>query len=161
MRTHIAEECKNDYAAQLQRYNKEQNQFYFTDMPLIFNVSNSTYQPFSESLSTVMSKSSSCILCFVFTCDLWCVCVFCRSFKTWMKDVWESWHSHTTCLPIRKGRSCPSLGNVWRASLELAPTSMWKTWALHSCPLVLSLSLCYSLKTKISLWKESSIYSDS
>ncbi|XP_062871284.1 cdc42-interacting protein 4 homolog isoform X3 [Trichomycterus rosablanca] len=37
MRTHIAEECKNDYAAQLQRYNKEQNQFYFTDMPLVFN----------------------------------------------------------------------------------------------------------------------------
>lgn len=40
MRTHIAEECKNDYAAQLQKYNKEQNQFYFTEMPLIFNVSN-------------------------------------------------------------------------------------------------------------------------
>ncbi|XP_022523836.2 cdc42-interacting protein 4 homolog isoform X3 [Astyanax mexicanus] len=37
MRMHIAEECKNDYAAQLQKYNKEQNQFYFTDMPLIFN----------------------------------------------------------------------------------------------------------------------------
>ncbi|XP_060798567.1 cdc42-interacting protein 4 homolog isoform X2 [Neoarius graeffei] len=37
MRTHIAEECKNDYAAQLQKYNKEQNQFYFTDMPQIFN----------------------------------------------------------------------------------------------------------------------------
>uniref|UniRef100_A0A8C1PXS1 Thyroid hormone receptor interactor 10a n=1 Tax=Cyprinus carpio TaxID=7962 RepID=A0A8C1PXS1_CYPCA len=37
MRTHIAEECKNDYASQLQKYNKEQNQFYFTDMPLIFN----------------------------------------------------------------------------------------------------------------------------
>ncbi|XP_076866070.1 cdc42-interacting protein 4 homolog isoform X3 [Brachyhypopomus gauderio] len=37
MRTHIAEDCKNDYAAQLQKYNKEQNQFYFTDMPLIFN----------------------------------------------------------------------------------------------------------------------------
>uniref|UniRef100_A0A673G2P5 Thyroid hormone receptor interactor 10 n=1 Tax=Sinocyclocheilus rhinocerous TaxID=307959 RepID=A0A673G2P5_9TELE len=37
MRTHIAEECKNDYASQLQKYNKEQNQFYFTDMPLSFN----------------------------------------------------------------------------------------------------------------------------
>ncbi|GAA6218131.1 cdc42-interacting protein 4 homolog isoform X7 [Lates japonicus] len=37
MRAHVAEECKNDYAAQLQKYNKEQNQFYFTDMPLIFN----------------------------------------------------------------------------------------------------------------------------
>ncbi|KAL2101562.1 hypothetical protein ACEWY4_003323 [Coilia grayii] len=37
MRSHVAEECKNDYAAQLQKYNKEQGQFYFTDMPLIFN----------------------------------------------------------------------------------------------------------------------------
>uniref|UniRef100_A0A3Q3X020 Thyroid hormone receptor interactor 10b n=1 Tax=Mola mola TaxID=94237 RepID=A0A3Q3X020_MOLML len=37
MRAHIAEECKNDYAAQLQKYNKEQNQFYFNDMPIIFN----------------------------------------------------------------------------------------------------------------------------
>lgn len=39
IRVHIAEECKNDYASQLQKYNKEQNQFYFNDMPLIFNVS--------------------------------------------------------------------------------------------------------------------------
>uniref|UniRef100_A0A3Q3K0S5 Thyroid hormone receptor interactor 10b n=1 Tax=Monopterus albus TaxID=43700 RepID=A0A3Q3K0S5_MONAL len=37
MRAHVAEECKNDYAAQLQKYNKEQNQFYFNDMPLVFN----------------------------------------------------------------------------------------------------------------------------
>ncbi|XP_034567645.1 cdc42-interacting protein 4 homolog isoform X6 [Notolabrus celidotus] len=37
MRAHIAEDCKNDYAAQLQKYNKEQNQFYFNDMPLVFN----------------------------------------------------------------------------------------------------------------------------
>ncbi|XP_068192245.1 cdc42-interacting protein 4 homolog isoform X6 [Antennarius striatus] len=37
MRAHVAEECKNDYAAQLQKFNKEQNQFYFQDMPLIFN----------------------------------------------------------------------------------------------------------------------------
>ncbi|XP_076000270.1 cdc42-interacting protein 4 homolog isoform X4 [Genypterus blacodes] len=37
MRAHVAEECKNDYAAQLQKYNKEQSQFYFSDMPLIFN----------------------------------------------------------------------------------------------------------------------------
>lgn len=41
MRAHVAEECKNDYAAQLQKFNKEQNQFYFIDMPLIFNVSES------------------------------------------------------------------------------------------------------------------------
>ncbi|XP_026180851.1 cdc42-interacting protein 4 homolog isoform X3 [Mastacembelus armatus] len=37
MRAHVAEECKNDYAAQLQKFNKEQSQFYFNDMPLIFN----------------------------------------------------------------------------------------------------------------------------
>ncbi|KAJ7992536.1 hypothetical protein DPEC_G00279700 [Dallia pectoralis] len=37
MRTHIAEECRNDYAAQLQKYNKEQSQFYYSDMPLIYN----------------------------------------------------------------------------------------------------------------------------
>ncbi|KAM9843860.1 cdc42-interacting protein 4 homolog isoform 3-T3 [Aulostomus maculatus] len=37
MRAHVADECKNDYAAQLQKYNKEQNQFYFNDMPQIFN----------------------------------------------------------------------------------------------------------------------------
>ncbi|XP_072299181.1 cdc42-interacting protein 4 homolog isoform X2 [Eucyclogobius newberryi] len=37
MRAHVAEECKNDYAAQLQKYNKEQQHFYFNDMPLIFN----------------------------------------------------------------------------------------------------------------------------
>uniref|UniRef100_UPI0037E779AA cdc42-interacting protein 4 homolog isoform X4 n=1 Tax=Semicossyphus pulcher TaxID=241346 RepID=UPI0037E779AA len=46
MRAHIAEECKNDYAAQLQKYNKEQNQFYFNDMPLVFNLSPSTLPPF-------------------------------------------------------------------------------------------------------------------
>ncbi|XP_015227548.1 cdc42-interacting protein 4 homolog isoform X1 [Cyprinodon tularosa] len=37
MRACVAEECKNDYAAHLQKYNKEQNQFYFNDMPIIFN----------------------------------------------------------------------------------------------------------------------------
>ncbi|KAG7460324.1 hypothetical protein MATL_G00220050 [Megalops atlanticus] len=37
MRAHMAEECKNDYAAQLQKYNQEQNHFYFTDMPQILN----------------------------------------------------------------------------------------------------------------------------
>lgn len=45
MRAHVAEECKNDYAAQLQKFNKEQNQFYFGDMPLIFNVSKWPVEP--------------------------------------------------------------------------------------------------------------------
>lgn len=37
-RTHTAEECRNDYAAELQKYNKEQNFFYYTEIPQIFNV---------------------------------------------------------------------------------------------------------------------------
>ncbi|KAK7929271.1 hypothetical protein WMY93_005666 [Mugilogobius chulae] len=36
-RTHAAEECRSDYAAQLQKYNKEQNYYYYTDIPQIFN----------------------------------------------------------------------------------------------------------------------------
>uniref|UniRef100_A0A667WY07 Thyroid hormone receptor interactor 10 n=1 Tax=Myripristis murdjan TaxID=586833 RepID=A0A667WY07_9TELE len=36
-RTHTAEECRNDYAAQLQKYNKEQNLFYYTEIVQIFN----------------------------------------------------------------------------------------------------------------------------
>ncbi|XP_034043652.1 cdc42-interacting protein 4 homolog isoform X2 [Thalassophryne amazonica] len=36
-RMHTAEECRNDYAAQLQKYNKEQNYFYFTEIPQIYN----------------------------------------------------------------------------------------------------------------------------
>lgn len=36
-RTHTAEECRNDYASQLQKYNKEQNFFYYSEIPQIFN----------------------------------------------------------------------------------------------------------------------------
>uniref|UniRef100_A0AAY5EYQ6 Thyroid hormone receptor interactor 10 n=1 Tax=Electrophorus electricus TaxID=8005 RepID=A0AAY5EYQ6_ELEEL len=36
-RTHTADECKNEYAAQLQKYNKMQNSFYHTETPAIFN----------------------------------------------------------------------------------------------------------------------------
>ncbi|XP_061089299.1 thyroid hormone receptor interactor 10b isoform X1 [Conger conger] len=36
-RTHTAEESRNDYAALLQKYNKEQNQFYFTEIPQIYS----------------------------------------------------------------------------------------------------------------------------
>ncbi|CAL1600849.1 unnamed protein product [Knipowitschia caucasica] len=36
-RTHVAEESRSDYAAQLQKYNKEQNFHYYTDVPQIFN----------------------------------------------------------------------------------------------------------------------------
>ncbi|XP_072104544.1 cdc42-interacting protein 4 homolog isoform X1 [Mobula birostris] len=37
LRNHMAEESKNEYAAQLQKYNKDQNQFYFVEMPNVFN----------------------------------------------------------------------------------------------------------------------------
>uniref|UniRef100_A0AAZ3NXC2 Thyroid hormone receptor interactor 10 n=2 Tax=Oncorhynchus tshawytscha TaxID=74940 RepID=A0AAZ3NXC2_ONCTS len=37
VKTHTAEECRNDYAAQLQKYNKEQNTFYYTEIPQLFN----------------------------------------------------------------------------------------------------------------------------
>ncbi|XP_068593521.1 cdc42-interacting protein 4 homolog isoform X2 [Cebidichthys violaceus] len=36
-RTHTAEECRNDYAAQLQKYNKEQRFYYYSEIPQIFN----------------------------------------------------------------------------------------------------------------------------
>uniref|UniRef100_A0A8C5D9L7 Cdc42-interacting protein 4 homolog n=1 Tax=Gouania willdenowi TaxID=441366 RepID=A0A8C5D9L7_GOUWI len=36
-RTHTAEECRNDYAAELQKYNKEQNLFYYIEIPQFFN----------------------------------------------------------------------------------------------------------------------------
>ncbi|XP_048847207.1 cdc42-interacting protein 4 homolog isoform X2 [Brienomyrus brachyistius] len=37
LRTHLAEECKNEYASQLQKFNKEQNQFYYSSIPQVFN----------------------------------------------------------------------------------------------------------------------------
>ncbi|XP_069783424.1 cdc42-interacting protein 4-like isoform X2 [Narcine bancroftii] len=37
LRNHMAEESKNEYASQLQKYNKDQNQFYFVEMPNVFN----------------------------------------------------------------------------------------------------------------------------
>uniref|UniRef100_UPI001EAEFC26 cdc42-interacting protein 4 homolog n=1 Tax=Oncorhynchus gorbuscha TaxID=8017 RepID=UPI001EAEFC26 len=43
VKTHTAEECRNDYAAQLQKYNKEQNTFYYTEIPQLFNVTHFTY----------------------------------------------------------------------------------------------------------------------
>uniref|UniRef100_A0A8C6KB47 Thyroid hormone receptor interactor 10 n=1 Tax=Nothobranchius furzeri TaxID=105023 RepID=A0A8C6KB47_NOTFU len=36
-RTRAAEECRNDYAAELQKYNKEQNCYYYVEIPQIFN----------------------------------------------------------------------------------------------------------------------------
>ncbi|XP_077460837.1 thyroid hormone receptor interactor 10b isoform X1 [Stigmatopora argus] len=36
-RVHLAEECRSDYAAYLQKYNKEQKFFYYTEIPQIFN----------------------------------------------------------------------------------------------------------------------------
>lgn len=125
MRTHIAEECKNDYAAQLQKYNKEQNQFYFTDMPLIFNVRSKCLSPnmsrricsFQLTVGMIPSSLAECILISV------CMIVHCRSCKRWMNGVSKRWRRATFCLQTRSVRSCPSLGSVWRALTELAQMS--------------------------------------
>ncbi|XP_012921440.1 cdc42-interacting protein 4 isoform X5 [Heterocephalus glaber] len=37
LRSHMAEESKNEYAAQLQRFNRDQAHFYFSQMPQIFD----------------------------------------------------------------------------------------------------------------------------
>ncbi|XP_072240837.1 cdc42-interacting protein 4 homolog isoform X2 [Leuresthes tenuis] len=37
VRTRTAEECRNEYAAQLQKYNKDQNSFYYSEIPQLFN----------------------------------------------------------------------------------------------------------------------------
>ncbi|XP_055060033.2 thyroid hormone receptor interactor 10b isoform X2 [Misgurnus anguillicaudatus] len=36
-RIHISDVCKNEYASQLQRYNKEQENYYHTEIPTVFN----------------------------------------------------------------------------------------------------------------------------
>uniref|UniRef100_A0A3Q0T363 Thyroid hormone receptor interactor 10 n=1 Tax=Amphilophus citrinellus TaxID=61819 RepID=A0A3Q0T363_AMPCI len=36
-RTRTAEECRNDYAAELQKYNKDQNSHYYSEIPQFFN----------------------------------------------------------------------------------------------------------------------------
>ena len=41
----MAEESKNEYAAQLQRFNRDQAHFYFSQMPQIFDVSVPGPQP--------------------------------------------------------------------------------------------------------------------
>lgn len=45
LRSHMAEESKNEYAAQLQRFNRDQSHFYFSQMPQIFDVSVPSPQP--------------------------------------------------------------------------------------------------------------------
>ncbi|KAG7263475.1 hypothetical protein CRUP_028961 [Coryphaenoides rupestris] len=72
MRSHVAEECKNDYAAQLQKYNQEQNRFYYNDMPIIFNKLQDLderrsqrlahgYVLFSDTEKSVMAIISKCL----------------------------------------------------------------------------------------------------
>ena len=86
MRSRIAEECKNDYAAQLQKCNKEQNQFYFNDMPVIFNVSG------GRKIDTRLYLPARVIHCnlivyeitFMTRSALWCLIIFIRNYKTWM-----------------------------------------------------------------------------
>lgn len=122
MRTHIAEECKNDYAAQLQKYNKEQNQFYFTDMPLIFNVRSTRLSPNMSrqicSCQLTMGMIPSNLAEFIWIS----ICMFflCRICRTWMNGESKRWRRATSSFQTRSVKSCPSLGSVWRALPELA-----------------------------------------
>nr|XP_005994397.1 PREDICTED: cdc42-interacting protein 4 [Latimeria chalumnae] len=73
LRNHMAEESKNEYAAQLQRYNRDQTHFYFMEMPQIFNDSQTLidlnksgftrpgeveFEDFSQSINRASSDSS-------------------------------------------------------------------------------------------------------
>lgn len=55
-RTHTAEECRNDYAALLQKYNKEQNFFYYSEIPQIFNVRHKHTRTHTSSQTANMTK---------------------------------------------------------------------------------------------------------
>ncbi|XP_051559717.1 thyroid hormone receptor interactor 10b isoform X2 [Myxocyprinus asiaticus] len=71
-RTHIADECKNDYASQLQRYNKEQNNFYHSEIPEVFKKLQEMeerrirmladgYVQFSETEKKILPNISKCL----------------------------------------------------------------------------------------------------
>ncbi|XP_051982106.1 thyroid hormone receptor interactor 10b isoform X2 [Xyrauchen texanus] len=72
LRTHIADECKNEYAVQLQRYNKEQNQFYHSEIPDVFKKLQEMeerrirmladgYVQFSETEKKILPNISKCL----------------------------------------------------------------------------------------------------
>lgn len=92
MRAHVAEECKNDYAAQLQKYNKEQNQFYFNDMPLIFNVSELS----TDNILTIIIHWSSHVIEWKLPATIWVFVYFVLLFN---QIVWFT-HSHV-CFGLK------------------------------------------------------------
>uniref|UniRef100_A0A8C7YR47 Thyroid hormone receptor interactor 10b n=1 Tax=Oryzias sinensis TaxID=183150 RepID=A0A8C7YR47_9TELE len=72
VRTHIAEECRTDYAAELQKYNKEQKSHYYSEIPQILNklqdmderrirILAEKYCRFSEIEKNVLSIITKCL----------------------------------------------------------------------------------------------------
>lgn len=91
IRSHMAEESKNEYAAQLQRFNRDQAHFYFSQMPQIFDKSLCSAPP---------------------SAPLPCPC---RSCKTWMSAGPRTWGPGTGCCQRPSCRWCPLSPSVWRA----------------------------------------------
>ena len=56
----MAEESKNEYAAQLQRFNRDQAHFYFSQMPQIFDVS--ALSLLTKSLKVLKPPRDGCYL---------------------------------------------------------------------------------------------------
>ncbi|XP_059409081.1 cdc42-interacting protein 4 homolog isoform X1 [Carassius carassius] len=72
LRMHIADECKNEYASQLQRYNQEQNNFYHSEIPSAYKKLQEMeerrirlladgYVQFSESEKNLLPNINQCL----------------------------------------------------------------------------------------------------
>uniref|UniRef100_A0A671M228 Cdc42-interacting protein 4 homolog n=1 Tax=Sinocyclocheilus anshuiensis TaxID=1608454 RepID=A0A671M228_9TELE len=72
LRVHLADECKNEYASQLQKYNKEQNNFYHSEIPSVYKKLQEMeerrirlladgYVQFSETEKNVLPNINKCL----------------------------------------------------------------------------------------------------
>uniref|UniRef100_A0A671RDB5 Cdc42-interacting protein 4 homolog n=1 Tax=Sinocyclocheilus anshuiensis TaxID=1608454 RepID=A0A671RDB5_9TELE len=72
LRVHLADECKNDYASQLQKYNNEQNNFYHSEIPSVYKKLQEMeerrirlladgYVQFSETEKNVLPNINKCL----------------------------------------------------------------------------------------------------
>ncbi|XP_043115758.1 cdc42-interacting protein 4 homolog isoform X2 [Puntigrus tetrazona] len=71
-RVHLADECKNEYALQLQKYNKEQNNLYYSEIPSVYKKLQEMeerrirmladgYVQFSETEKNVLPNINKCL----------------------------------------------------------------------------------------------------
>ncbi|XP_050963853.1 thyroid hormone receptor interactor 10b [Labeo rohita] len=71
-RVHLADECKNEYASQLQKYNMEQNNFYYVEIPFVYKKLQEMeerrirmladgYVQFSETEKNVLPNINKCL----------------------------------------------------------------------------------------------------